>query len=331
MASLFRAMSYQRLGYTSRAYTQFLQGFDMTLRYWATVEDFNWPYWCFVDIVRREAQDLITGQDSPLFEEVHHLNANGRLLEATNAIDRLLESRPDDSHFLSMRAELYVRLNMWKKAVVDYRRVCESDSDNSLNWLKLAPLLILTEDIEGYRRLCGMLLEKHVRGEGGLSSRSRRAAKVCILIDSEMDQELQPIQELREALSDETASVSYRAWAYLLVALSAFRTGDYAETIRCIQETRNAEGYTDDSVIGVTATLLALMAQHADGVAIESLDSFGVAVATIDNELSKLAAGKSVVSWHDWLIARIHCEEAAQLLGEPALELIPSTWKKNGN
>jgi hypothetical protein len=146
-------------------------------------------------------------------------------------------------------------------------------------------------------------------------------------MDGEVDDVMPAIERLRADLGDDTVTMRSRVWAYLLVALASYRDGDFAEAMRCIQEVRNTEGVSKDSVVGVTATAMSVMARHANGEEIESLDDFGDAVREIEGQLSKLAAGEVVLGWHDWLIARIRCQEAAQLLGEPALKLLPESWK----
>ena len=78
--------------------------------------------------------------------------------EAEKVFDDFLtpsaESQPKSAGLLRSRGNVRARTGHWKEAAADFSRAVEFEPENHETYHSLAPLLVQSGDLEGYRRHC---------------------------------------------------------------------------------------------------------------------------------------------------------------------------------
>jgi tetratricopeptide (TPR) repeat protein len=274
----------------------------------------RWVIWCMLDIVRREAQDTVSGPDYERLDRADELVEAGNLSQAITELSQALDLQPYDPQLLAERGILYARLGQWKEASADYTKLAELRPTERINWLRAAPLPILAGDLERYREHCQKMLHQFGAGDAVSDGREAMIVKACLLVPGMVDDSRLPIETLVEALDDGLVPSARSKWTFTVLALAAYRSAEANKTVHWIRKSQQSQGYAEEPRVQVLALLLLAMAQHQLGQSEEASQALAEASALIAEHLPKLAIGELGGSWHDWLIAEILRREAAKVI-----------------
>jgi Flp pilus assembly protein TadD len=284
-----------------------------------------------VDVVRREAQATVLGPDNeyPVYEcalGTNELVRAGKLAEATKELADAIARHPDEPKLMAMRGRLFVCQGQWKEAAADYMQLVEFDPTDVDGWWKIAPLLVLAGDLEGYHKHCQDLL-----AEFGTSEEANVAeivSKACLLVPGTAETPELSLKTLEKTLDDGSAPRYLYKRLHATQALAAYRAGDAEKAVHWVRKTQESDGYADAPRIQAIALSLLALGQRQLGQPDEATEALAQADALIDEYLPKLASGELDSRWHDWLIAKILCREAAASVAEPATQTTPKEKAK---
>lgn len=135
-------------------------------------------------------------------------------------------------------------IEAWRTSAAFGWLLVEEDPTNSNIWLRLAPVLLLADDREGYQKLCEhVLAQETILSDAGEAS---RAAKVCLLMPEAADVSKIDAVLIRQAIDNGERDDRWRIWTWSSLALLAYREGDAAAALNHL-ESASAEGEASDN------------------------------------------------------------------------------------
>ncbi len=158
------------------------------------------------------------------------LREAGQFDEALAAFRSILKRKPGDETARFQIGETLLRAGRLGEAaaafgemVADLRRAVEESPDNPSSWHRLAGVLILAGDKEGYRRACTSVIERF----GKSDPTDSHVARVCVLMPDAIADPQVPLRFARSAAKPSTGGLN----VYVL-ALACLRAGQPEEAIR---------------------------------------------------------------------------------------------------
>jgi len=264
-----------------------------------------WHDWVAARILRREAVGLIRGPVARYRLEASDLIAESRLDEAEERLDQGLAQSPEDPQMRNDRALLLGHRKRWAEALDDLRFLIRHEPDDTMHWLRAAPLFVVTNDIEGYGEHCRAMLERFGGDDRGYVL--ERTAKSCLLLPDALDN-MQPVFSLAEkaVLFDPTAN--YMPYFNTARALARYRAGQFESAVRIAeQNSSDAERFT---YLPELNRVVLSLAHFGAGKPAETRRLLQSAAAKIDASLVTV----DLSNWHDVLINDILRQEAEKLL-----------------
>ncbi|MES2920962.1 MAG: tetratricopeptide repeat protein, partial [Verrucomicrobiota bacterium] len=222
----------------------------------------------------------------------------------------LAQMQKSDLPTLRIRADHKGRRGEWKEALADKVRLLDLDPDRHYDWYQLSPLLVQTNDVEGYRDHRRKMLEKFAATMDlptmGL------IAKASLILPVE-GADLEIAAKLANTAATRGKTHEFFPHFQFIEGLAAYRQGRFAEAIAMQKSVISALGPLDRYQTQAYAVLA--MAHHR-------LDQASDAQAAL-SKCSELAAnlptaagGNFGDNWHDVLIAQFLLREAQALIGE---------------
>ena len=194
---------------------------------------------------------------------------------------------------LRARGAHYVRAGQWANAAADYAASVAADpAENSVAWMVPSVLWACAGDADEHRRQCRAMADRFRASTSAPDA--ERTLKVMLLLQYGLDRGLPQIDDSAKALEAGTVEPGLAKWFVGTRALLAFRSGDFAEAQRSVDESLQLVQADGDSR-GAPPALLALAVQamiHA-----EQGDATA-AQATLD-ELKSLLATDHGMKWRD--------------------------------
>jgi tetratricopeptide (TPR) repeat protein len=214
------------------------------------------------------------------------------------------------------------RRGQWSQAAKEALAEVAANPGVQNLWLKAAARLLLAGDIEGYRRLCGRMIEQF-RGTADVYE-ADVLCKTCLLLPDVADHSKLPSKVLIDEVDQARTQPNVHSWFCACLGLLAYREGKFEQAAAyCVksQEVSHRQGAE-----GALALLMLSMAQHQLKQADQARQSLAEATALIPHALATLGSpafqGSLPVSadilGHDWLIAEILRREAALLIHKDA-------------
>jgi serine/threonine protein kinase/tetratricopeptide (TPR) repeat protein len=223
-----------------------------------------------------------------------------------------------DAAGAAVRGHEFCRRGQWALAAKESLAEVAARPGERMMWSTAAARLILAGDRDGYRQLCGRMIEQF--GGTTLAEQADSLCKVCLLLPDSADRSRLPSRVLIDGVEQGTARADYNGYFYAGMALIAYRDGrlekaaEYGEKSVAINHKSNPDG--------ALALLALAMARHQLRRPDQARASLAEATALIPVELATLGSpefqGTLPVSADavgaDWLIAEILRREAALLI-----------------
>jgi tetratricopeptide (TPR) repeat protein len=219
------------------------------------------------------------------------------------------QSDPKSAALLRRRGNLRARTGHWKEAAADFSKVVEFEPDNHEAYHSLAPLLVQSGDLEGYRRLCSKIAARF----GGTSDPviAERMAKDCLLFPPPGTN---LTTESNWAETAVTIGKHHQYWAFFQFAedLAEYRQGHFASAAEWMQKVLTQTGQVPFR--DLEACMVLTMAQYRSGQMDQARATFAQGVAIAETKLAKLDSGDIGEDWGDWIIAHALMREAIGLI-----------------
>jgi tetratricopeptide (TPR) repeat protein len=163
------------------------------------------------------------------------------------------------------RVEALFGLGRFPEAEQTFQEAIRLDPSDHWNWQNDAPLRLLLDDVEGYRRDCREML-KRFRGTDDPKI-ADRTAKTCLFLPDAVD-DLAPVLQLAERAV--TGTQQHWGYRYFLLssAMADYRARDFVQAIDRLKRMFSLKGepfYRTDRYLNGTALLFLAMAHQQLG------------------------------------------------------------------
>ena len=257
--------------------------------------------------------------------------------EAIELYSKLITDQTTDASLLSKRAMAYIATEQWDLAKADWRRVIEQQPyqlqqafdvfcnaeqwstaaelgqrlieqkpDNSLLWLIVAPVIVLSGDEAAYAEFCQWIAQQPTEK----LYPAERAIKSSLLRAGGVNLTALPVATLNEALDSGRALGSFGEWGWGTRVLLAYRLGDADLAVKYFakSEEHNPRGF----VRAVTLSILAL-AQHE----LQESDNARKSLEEASQVITRLKEDPNNKGHYNLMIAEILFREAeAKITGK---------------
>jgi len=210
---------------------------------------------------------------------------------------------------LRARGTVCGQFAQWTLAARDLTQAVALDPDEHWNWYQLAPLLLETGDVAGYRKHCHAALARFAKTDTPCIA--ERTAKMCLLLPLD-GPDLAEASNLAERAVKAGNDDALAAYYQFVKALAEYREGSFqsaAEWAARVQEQAGGDYRRDVQAYSVLA-----MAQHRLHREGEAHTTLRKAIGVAETNLPKLDSGDLGPDWHDWIIAQTLLREAKGLV-----------------
>jgi serine/threonine protein kinase/Flp pilus assembly protein TadD len=199
--------------------------------------------------------------------------------------------------------EIYGRHEQWQAAIRTFSRAMTADPTNHYAYHYLAPLLVQTGDLEGYRAHRERILNQF--GDTTQPTIAERMAKDCLMLPPPAASlpKLAKMADIAVA-----AGPSANSWPYFqyVKGLAEFRQGHFAAALEWLRKVVDEEGAPARS-IQAYATMA--MAEYQLGHTNAAQSDLGAALKLAEEKL-----GPGRIDWNDQLTAQFLLREAQALM-----------------
>jgi WD40 repeat protein/serine/threonine protein kinase len=208
--------------------------------------------------------------------------------------------------FLQSKADGLARRAQWKAAIATTTNLIESDpaGDNSY---RLATLLVVSEDLAGYRRLCPAILAKFKGTTDPYVA--NRAAKACLILPSS-DADLKEVVVWADTSVREGTSLAELPWFQLTKGLAEYRLGHFTNALEWAQKVSLGGNPGHDAEACAVLAMAHYQLQQSD----EAHSALAKGVDIIETKLPKADTGDIGEDWWNWIIAHALMDEAKDLI-----------------
>jgi len=223
------------------------------------------------------------------------------------------ESRTDSPRLLVRlaleQAQSHARQGQWREAAAAMTRAVELDPANHFHYHQLAPLLVASGDLAGYRKYRQQIVARFCDTKNPTTA--ERMAKACLILpDAEMDFAF--IQQMVGVAMSADPNSSLFQYSQFGSGLAAYRQGDYASALEHLQPLLTKP--PPDPNLGAAAWLVMAMARHGLNQPDEARAALAQGLEITRTRLPKLEDGDIGGSWNDWIIAHTLLREAQALI-----------------
>jgi WD40 repeat protein/tetratricopeptide (TPR) repeat protein len=222
------------------------------------------------------------------------------LLPQENVFERLLQLRPSEGLLWVTRARDLARRSQWARAAADYAKGIERRPPSE-DWFECACVRLILGDTDGYRRLCGQLVER----AGPEPAVAFVLARTCALASGAGVDPARAVQWGEKAV----AALPETPWVLHGLGLAHYRARQHDLAVTRLTE---SDSYSWDA--RYLNWLALALAHHRLGHDAEARRWYEKATERIDRE--RPAAGEPVsLLAIDWLEAQVLRRQAEALLG----------------
>jgi eukaryotic-like serine/threonine-protein kinase len=244
------------------------------------------------------------------------------------------------------RGDFFAQHGYWKEAAQAMAEALEAAPQDHMLYHSVAPLLVATGDLAGYRQICQRILAQFAGTNNPLSpdyiaraalaagswlvplkgdpAVADRMAKDCLILPTS-GADLRLVGELADVAVKEGEKNRFLPYFHCTRGLADYRHGDYGAAISWMQKTlaneRGRAGHQWDDYLYVEAYAVIAMAHHRMGAGADARSALAKAVQYGRNCLVPLESRQIGSTWRDWIVARTLLDEAEQLIGDSKKEL----------
>jgi serine/threonine protein kinase len=263
------------------------------------------------NIARQIASDLDRLNSANDFIELgrSHSVHKSRWADAEASLTKAIELRPDHSSVWMERANLYIRLGLWDLAAADFNEAVRlQESSLSVHWYFQAHLRLRMGDTNGYRQLCGQMLDRF--GDSNDRDSHYDLARTCLLLP---DSGIEPTRLV--AFARESAT-SPHAMPYCIFALGTahYRLGQYDRAIGYLQQAIDRKGDWNAGAFNYAVLAMAYWRLEQPDKARQALRVAEQAIDQWTEQMLQGGDGTMPISWWDWLDGNNYCREAKLLI-----------------
>jgi tetratricopeptide (TPR) repeat protein len=230
--------------------------------------------------------------------------------------EELVGGLPKDIECLRVRGEVLARLGHWREAAANFQQVVELDPNGHDAYHALAPLLIQSGDVAGYRALC-----KEIRGRfSGCTNDpaiADRMAKDCLILPA-------PGTDLAIEVRWAEAAVALgkgyggEVWFQFCKGLAEYRQGRFAAAAERMDGILNDPDKRPRRE--VASYMIKAMAREQLNQPFQARAAFASGIELAHAEMPSLEGGDVGAGWIDWLIACALMREARTLVEDGTSE-----------
>jgi eukaryotic-like serine/threonine-protein kinase len=218
-----------------------------------------------------------------------------------------LEGKPQSAGLLRGRGMVRARQGQWKEAAADFCKAIALDPTVHSDYHSLAPLLVQSGDLKGYRRYCALALARFGGTKDPLIA-ERIARDSLILPDSGADLDtVGTWVDTAVTLDKHSANLP---WLQFCKGMAEYRQGHFTNTVEWTQRALATASPNRD----VEAYAVLAMAQQRLRQVDESRATLAKAIEIERTKLPKLDSGDLGENWMDWIIAHVLLREAQTLI-----------------
>jgi len=212
---------------------------------------------------------------------------------------RMIAMQPDQ---VQQAFDIFRNAERWSEAAAFGQILSDQNPRNTILWVKVAPLAVLSDDDAIYKQLCRRVLELY--REAPTAESVHPLIKACLLKRGTIDISELPLDTFPTSL-DSTAPDWLPPWFWGTRAMLAYRSGDADAAVKYVNQSEQHQ--PNDYAHAMNLTILA-MAQHE----LQHPDEARIAVEEATQLIERLRAGDR--NHHDLLIAEILFREAEALI-----------------
>jgi tetratricopeptide (TPR) repeat protein len=241
-----------------------------------------------------------------------------------------LQHRPQGAYLLRERAVLSARRGRWNQAVADAGKAVEFVPSDHYLCHTLAPLLVITGNLNDYRRHCHRMVEQFAGTREPILA--ARMAKGCLLRpDAGVD--LIVVSRWADTAVDRGKEYMGLPSFQVVKGLAEYRQGRFDNAVEWAGRVLTNSNYRAASVIStpmarespskeycqVQAYLVSAMAQWQLKQTNEARGALAQGIEITESKLPKLDSGDLGDGWIDWILAQTLMAEAKALIeGQPS-------------
>jgi tetratricopeptide (TPR) repeat protein len=220
-------------------------------------------------------------------------------------LDRVAEAGGAVTDLYRRRGLARAQLGRWDQAAADYAEQLKLDPSNQWCWYQSAALRLQIGDAEGYRHACREMLDQF--GNTDDHAVAEQTAKTCLLAPKAVNN-----LEVVATLADRAVKASGSdRWILLTKALAEYRADHPAVAIEWL---KRVSPKTDGQHLDASALAVLSLAQYRLGQTQETRQALASAQAILAQRMPDPSKGQWFRDdWHDWLRARILCQEAEKV------------------
>ncbi|MCY2962468.1 MAG: tetratricopeptide repeat protein, partial [Planctomycetota bacterium] len=237
--------------------------------------------------------------------------SQGKFEEAITAFQAILKLNPEDAETEQQLLRAYAALGRWKEAIELGRGQIEKKPKDSEAWLRLAPILIQSENDAAYRELTAGMLKQF----GGTKDpqMAERMCKACLLLADGVDVTLLPKATLENALDKGTPPDWLLPWAWFARGLLAYRSGDAKSAIDAVNTSLGHQ--PNDNGLALNYALRSLAKSR-----LEQNEGAQADLEKARKAIDRLLADFNNHGHHDLLIAQILLREAEAQVNKQSVD-----------
>jgi serine/threonine protein kinase/tetratricopeptide (TPR) repeat protein len=248
--------------------------------------------------------------------------------EKLDSVDDLFSGLPEqlraNPSLCYSRGLLRARTGRWSEAAAEFARLVAVQPSNHLNYHCLAPLLLQSGDVEGYRRHCQQVLSRF--GATTDPPTAERMAKDCLILPPP-DGDLKMIAQMADLAVEKGKAHPDLPYFQFAKGWAEYRLGHFAEAVEWAEHGL-ATPQVDFRAAQAWAVLA--MAYHQMGRKEQACDALLKSKDIAETKLPKIGSRDLGPTWSDVIIVQFLLREAERLVESgPAAQGSSSDPRKN--
>jgi tetratricopeptide (TPR) repeat protein len=242
----------------------------------------------------------------------------GNLAEARRLVEDMptpvSEDEATSADWLRFRGDLRAIAGRWKEAAADFSLVVKFEPENHLDYHALAPLLVASGDLDGYRRVRPEIIARF--GKTKDPAIAERMVKDCLILPASSEAELAALAAMADVAVAAGPNHSSAAFFRFAKGLCEFRQGDFTSASDSMEQVLTRAGEYDFR--DAQAYMVLAMCRHQLNQPKEARAALAKGNEIANVNLPRIERGNVGVHWFDWITAHALQREAIALIeGQP--------------
>jgi len=213
------------------------------------------------------------------------------------------------AELLNARGHGLASRGQWTEAAEAFTKAVELQPTNYWFYHLLAPLLVQSGDVDGYRRFRQLVIARFGSSEDPIVA--ERMAKDCLILPSS-GTDLDRIAQMADSAVSLGKDHPALTWFQFAKGLAEYRQGRFSSAVEWMQKVLAKAG--EDSNRDVQAYMVLAMAEHQLKHPDEARATLAKGVEIAETKLPKIDSGDVGGGWYDWIIAHSLMREAKLLI-----------------